>query len=213
MIGNKFLKRIMAGFSGIAMAFSIIPNFSAFADDTHANYECVLFAQGTDDSIRINSQSISINGDIVTNGTFSTNSEYSGIYGNVFDNQGNSMIDYQSTIEELYFYDDVNYIEYNYDSTNENENIIMPTFVEGSFSNGYNVSITDSALMTIDDITICGNTFNATNSVLYSQLGDIHVETDVFSSSGLIYAPFGTVYIESGNVNINGLVIAQNIEI
>ena len=66
--------------------------------------------------------------------------------------------------------------------------------------------------MTVEDVIIEGETFNANNSIIYSQLGDVHVDNN-FSMNGLIYAPFGTVYINSSNVSINGLIIAQDIEI
>lgn len=66
---------------------------------------CVLFAQGVGNSIRLNSQYISMNGDVVTNGSFTSISNNEGIHGNVYENQENSMIDYHAIIEELYFND------------------------------------------------------------------------------------------------------------
>lgn len=154
-----------------------------------------------------------MNGDIVTNGSFTTICDYESINGTAYENQENFMIDYHSTIEELYFYDDVNYIDYSYIPTTYNENINVSTFVEGEFNSCSNVAVNNTALMTVDNVTVQADSFNSTNSVIYSQLGDIHIESDNFSASGLIYAPFGKVYIESNSINISGSIIAQEIEI
>lgn len=215
-MNNRFLgkaKRLLSGVLAAAMAATMLPAISAMAEDTQEIFTCVLFAQEANNSIHINAQSISMNGDVVTNGTFTTSVEYEGINGTVYENQENCMIDYHSTIEELYFNDEVNYIDYSYTPADYNENITMSTFVEGEFNSTSNVSLNNTALMTTEDIVVNSGSFNSTNSVVYSQLGDIYIDTDNFSSSGLIYAPFGTVYIESGSVNINGAVIAQSIEI
>ena len=215
---NKFtmkLKIFLSNTIATAVMVSMLSTFPAIvmAEETQEVNTCVLFAQGADDSIRLSSQSISMNGDVVTNGNFITVSHYESVNGTVYEDQENCMIDYHSAIEELYFFDEVNYIDYDYTSTSYNENIFIPTFVEGEFNSYSNVAVNNTALMTIDSITVESNTFNSTNSVIYSQLGDIYIETDNFSASGLIYAPFGKVYIKSENININGSVIAQDIEI
>ncbi len=169
--------------------------------------------KGVDNSIRVNAQSISMNGDVITNGNFVTVADYEGINGVIYEDQDNVMIDYHPTIEEMYFDGEVNYIEYSYESTNDNENIDVSTFVEGEYTSSSNVAVNDTALMVIDSINVNADSFNSTNSVIYSQLGDIHIESNSFSASGLIYAPFGKVFIESESVNINGAIIAQDIEI
>lgn len=206
-------KRLLSGIVAAAVAASMIPTIPVMAEETQEIYACVLFAQGTDNSIRLNAQSISMNGDIVTNGNFTAISDYESINGTVYENQENFMIDYHSTIEELYFCDDVNYIDYSYTPTTYNENINVPTFVEGEFNSYSNVAVNNTAVMTVDSIIVQADSFNSTNSVIYSQLGDIYIESDYFSASGLIYAPFGKVFIESESINISGTIIAQDIEI
>lgn len=206
-------KRLLSGIVATVIAASMLPTFPVMAEETQEIYTCVLFAQGTEDSIRLSAQSVSMNGDIVTNGSFTTICDYESINGTAYENQENFMIDYHSTIEELYFYDDVNYIDYSYIPTTYNENINVSTFVEGEFNSCSNVAVNNTALMTVDNVTVQADSFNSTNSVIYSQLGDIHIESDNFSASGLIYAPFGKVYIESNSINISGSIIAQEIEI
>lgn len=75
------LKRIFTSATAIIMAISMLPSFAVFADMLES-YECVLFAQGADDSIQITSQSLNVNGTIVTNGTLKTDVTYKNINGN-----------------------------------------------------------------------------------------------------------------------------------
>lgn len=104
-------------------------------------------------------------------------------------------------------------IEYDYIPAVYNENINVPTFVEGEFTCYSNIAVCDTALMAIGNLVVMSDTFNSNNSVIYSQLGDIYIESNNFSANGLIYAPFGKVFIKGDNINICGAVIAQDIEI
>lgn len=206
-------KSFLSGIVAIALVTSMFSTIPAMAGEAQEIYTCVLFAQGTESSIRLNAQNVSMNGDVVTNGSFTTISDYEIINGTVYENQENFMIDYHSIIEELYFCGDVNYIEYDYTPTTYNENINVSTFVEGEFNSYSNVAVNNAALMTVGNVIVQADSFNSTDSVIYSQLGDIYIESDNFSASGLIYAPFGKVFIESESINISGTVIAQDIEI
>ncbi|MBP3339102.1 MAG: hypothetical protein J6L69_06840 [Lachnospiraceae bacterium] len=212
---KKIYKRMLSFFMAWVICLGLIqmPVMAETQNNGVYNPCFVLFAQQTENSINITGNSISINGDIITNGTVLTVSNYSGINGSILEDQENCMIDYHSSIEELYFGEEVRYVENDYVQNEYNENINVSTFVEGDFNGGNNVSLNNSALMTIENINIEGGNFNSNNAVIYSQFGDIYVNNDNFSSNGLIYAPLGKVFIESGNVNISGCIIAQEIEI
>lgn len=210
---NIIMKRILAFMIATAVVIAMVPSRAASADSSQDFFDCVLFSYDSDESIRITAQSISVNGDVVTNGNFWYQADNSGINGTIFENMEQCMVDYHSTIEKLYFYDDVNYIDYDYSPTNYNERIMTPTFVEGNFTSNSNVDLISSALMTMGNIVVDCDTFNSNSGVLYSQLGNICIKSNNFNANGLIYAPFGSVYIEAGNVNMSGIIIAKKIEI
>lgn len=213
ILNHKF-KRFLSIIVAVAIATSLYSTNPVMAEGIQENFACVLFAQETGNSIRLKAQYISMDGDVVTNGNFTVISDYEDMNGTVYENRENCMIDYNSKIEELYFYDnEVTYIEYDYISEAYSENINAPTYVEGEFNGYSNIEVNDTAFMTIGNLTVVSDTFNSTNSVIYSRLGDIYIESDNFSASGLIYAPFGKVFIKSDNINISGAVIAQDIEI
>lgn len=213
ILNHKF-KRFLSIIVAVAIAASLFSTIPVMAEGIQENFVCVLFAQETGNSIRLKAQYISMDGDVVTNGNFIVISDYEDMNGTVYENRKNCMIDYNSKIEELYFYDnEVTYIEYDYISEAYSENINAPTYVEGEFNGYTNIEVKDTAFMTIGNLTVVSDTFNSTNSVIYSRLGDIYIESDNFSASGLIYAPFGKVFIKSDNINISGAVIAQDIEI
>lgn len=210
----SFYKRTIRALSltiATVMSFSTISVFPAQAEIVNDN-NCVLFAQGNGCSISISSSNITINGDLVTNGSTGIDGSPN-FNGNIYQNQSNTMLNYHSAINELYYWEDVNFIEDSYVSSLYNESITIPTFVQGEFCSDYNVAISDSSLMTMDDIEIKGETLNSTNSVIYSQLGDIVIDCSIFSSSGLIYAPLGDVHINADSVNFRGMIVAQNIDI
>lgn len=212
MSGAKFMKKAMVLFTGMSLILGALPAVPVNA--AQEIYTCVLFAEGTGESIRVEAGNINMNGDIVTNGKFVTTLQNPGLNGTVYENQENAMMDYQDSIETLYYSGDVNKVDGDYSPKDFNENIGKPMFVDGAFtSTGNNVAINSAALMTTGDIVIDGGSFSCSDAALYSQEGNIHIATDNFSASALIYAPKGTVYIECGGVNMNGCVAAQSIEI
>ena len=214
MIIKDLFKKAVSMFTCAVMVSGFLSFVPASADGGYSIPSCVLFAQMKNESIKINAQNIGINGDVVTNGVFtSVGRMNNNINGVVYENQENRMINYHSAIEDMYFDADVEFLTENYVTSMYNTTISTPTFAEGTFNSNGSLFLNNTALMTVEDVIIEGETFNANNSIIYSQLGDVHVDNNNFSMNGLIYAPFGTVYINSSNVSINGLIIAQDIEI
>lgn len=212
MSGAKLMKKAMVLFTGLSLILGALPAVPVNA--AQEIYTCVLFAEGTGESISVKAGNINMNGDIVTNGKFVTTLQNPGLNGTVYENQENAMIDYRGSIEKLYYSGNVNKVDEDYSPKDFNENISTPMSVEGAFtSTGNNVAINSAALMTTGDITIDGGSFSCSDAVIYSKEGNIRIATDNFSASALIYAPEGTVYIECGGVNMNGCVVAQSIEI
>lgn len=208
----KRAKKAILLATGMSLMLSALPVLPvAAAQEVSA---CVLFADGTGESILVDAQGINMNGDIVTNGQFATTAEYPGLNGKVYENQQNEMVDYDAAIQSNYFNGDSNQIDGDYSPKDVNENISSSMEVTGSFiSEDKNVAVNSAALMAQKDITIDGGSFSCSDGVIYSREGNIYITSDNFSASALIYAPNGTVYLECGNINMNGCVVAQSIEI
>ncbi len=208
----KKAKKAIVLATGVSLMLSVLPVISAAAAQEVS--ACVLFADGTGESILVDAQGINMNGDIVTNGQFAATAEYPGLNGKVYENQQNEMVDYDAAIQSNYFNGDINQIDGDYSPKDVNENISSSMEVTGSFiSEDKNVAVNSAALMAQEDINIDGGSFSCSDGVIYSREGDIHIASDNFSASALIYAPNGTVYLECGNINMNGCVVAQSIEI
>ena len=207
------MKRAAMLLLGVSLCMGCFWGITVKADNAQEIYTCVLFATDETESIRVDSQSLNMNGDIVTNGRLITqvNSSYNGM---VYENQDNEMVDLHSDIEDLYFSGDVNRMTGDYVAEDFNENISAATYIDGSFeSEGNNVAINGAALWTKGDISIDGGSFSCSAAVIYSEEGDIYIKSDNFSANGLIYAPGGKVYIECNSINLGGSVIARSIEI
>lgn len=174
----------------------------------------VLFSWGTGESITIEAGSLCMNGDISTDGVCVINAGNSNLNGSVNENLSDTVKYYHDAIEQTFFWnDDTIYYSDDFDNNSCNEIFTVPTVVRRSCMIEKNTAIENTAVKSSADFTVDAGTFNMNNSVLYSVTGDIVIETDNFSSDGLIYAPLGTVVINSGNVNIKGQIIAKNIEI
>jgi hypothetical protein len=96
-----------------------------------------------------------------------------------------------------------------------NVNINKPFVSNGSMDiTASNIKLNES-FMAHDDINLDGSCENYKGVVLYSEYGDININTSNANFTGLIYAPYGDVNIEASNSNsnINGIIIANNISV
>lgn len=61
---------------------------------------------------------------------------------------------------------------------------------------------------------LTGDVQNSSDTVIYSQYGNIEMNCNNVNLNGLIYAPFGNVHIKAGNLNMNSaMIIADTITI
>ena len=59
----------------------------------------------------------------------------------------------------------------------------------------------------LDDISLSGDVENTDNSVIFSQYGNIVMDSQNVNLNGLVYAPNGYVDITAQNLNMNSVVI------
>ena len=65
----------------------------------------------------------------------------------------------------------------------------------------------NGAIRAAEDISISGLVGNFSNTVLYSEFGDITLDAACLNFTGLIYAPLGNVEIDANFLNLNNVVI------
>lgn len=217
----KLFKQILSIITATIMFTSIIPVLSAAATEiNNEKFQYVMFADGTGDSIQLNTLNLSVNGDIYSIGNVSVVATYPNINGTIVtpektlfeptEYSGESMIYIHNKIINRYFTSNVVEHEANYNYSNMNININNPICAKGDMTLSGNISL-NSSISSLSNIKLLGETKNSNNSVIYSKYGDITIEGSSTSINGLIYAPFGSVHITSQNVNINGIIIAREI--
>lgn len=206
----KRVKKVISVIVLAAMVIANIPIQNVKAEETDF-FSGVIYAQSAE-QVKIGAKSLSLNGNIVTNGSILIEAEHSNMNGILLENQENHMLDFHSFIEKEYFYnDEVVYVTSN--DLQYNNNVNNATYAESDLEVEGNLAINQTALMVSENINIEGDCVNGNQAVIYSVLGDVNINVNNFSMNGLIYAPFGTVRISSDNVNIIGAIVAQKIEI
>lgn len=205
----KRMNKVISGIVLVAMVIANMPIQNVKAEETDY-FSGVIYAQSAE-LVKIGAKSLSLNGNIVTNGSVSIEAEHSNRNGALLENQENHMLDFHSIIEERYFYN--NEVLYVTSDDLQYNNVSKATYVDGKLDVDGKLAINQTALMVSENIDVKGDCINANQAVIYSVLGDVYINANNFSMDGLIYAPFGTVYIKSGNVNLNGAIVAQKIEI
>lgn len=173
--------------------------------------KCVLYAQDNSEAIIINASNVSVNGDIISGGNITINSQGKNVNGTVYDTQDIYMLRLLPNIERQYLEDSDYYEEYI--SETFNENISKSRYISDSFQCENMLSVNNSAVVTGGDVVVKNQVTNMNNGILCSIIGDIHIEANNISVDGIVYAPMGTVYISGDNINISGIIIAQKIEI
>ncbi len=202
------LKKLTA----MAMAFTAtlaVPNTlsvltaSAYnANDTVFPY--TMFASSDDEgAITINSKHFCINGSMASNGTIST-SQRANINGAKTENADIDMPFISSSLDESYFSNADTIDDYSISDNNVNINTSLDVAGDASINGNINMH---SSIKADEDINISGNVCNINNSVIYSEFGDVVIDSDNVNLNGLIYAPLGNVVITANNVNLNNTVI------
>ena len=230
------LKRVVSGLLSLTMITSmsaVIPA-NAEGEGKQAAYPYTVFAADENGGITLNLDYLTVNGNGVTNGVYSTTAMYPNINGTISENEfvvdeivsddenttdsqdadkpfdvSRDMIYIHNKLMDSWFNNAQNYAE-DYTLSEMNINLNSPVYVTGRLSYEGNVAL-NSAIGAVSDVTLSGGNLNGNNAVIYSKFGDIKITDSQASMNGLIYAPFGTVTIDCDNFNLNGLIIAQNV--
>ena len=221
-------KRTISSILAVAMTFSITSVMPAAAEEA-AKYPYAVFAADEAAGIAVNTDSFTLNGNIYTNGVFSTTAQYPNINGTVTDyddiedntegeetedvfDVNKDMILIHTKLADKYFTENCDTYNEDYTYSDMNININNSVYVTGRLSLDGNISL-NNAVGAVSDVDLSGGNLNGNNTVIYSKFGDIDISNSQASVNGLIYAPFGTVTIDCDNFNMNGLIIAQNVVI
>jgi hypothetical protein len=154
-------------------------------------------------ALTINAKHFCLNGNIASNGTIVTGKK-ANVNGVRTENAALDMPFVSGAVGSKYFAraSAVDGLEL----SNHNLNLNQTMDVAGAASLSGNVNM-NASLRADSDITISGNCGNFNNAVLYSEFGDIVIDSNNVSLSGLIYAPLGDVVITANNINLNNAVI------
>lgn len=203
-------KRFVTGTLSLTIFAMFQPAIPAYAQHESEEFKYTMFASSNEEgAITVNSDNFTINGQIATNGTI--------------DCRGNNNINYETSnnacVEMIYipnkinsdFFDGkkIDCVEEDYSIEETNINISSPLSVEGITTMQGNISI-QAGVKSKDDIYILGDVQNTSDTVIYSQYGDINIDCNNVSLNGLIYAPFGVVHITASNLNMNNTMIIAN---
>ncbi|MCM1530191.1 MAG: hypothetical protein NC093_09385 [Alistipes sp.] len=205
---SKF-KRVLSGVLSLVVTASILP-CSAFADEQPVpeKYPYTMFAASSDEgAITINTDNICINGSIASNGTIVTTSPNFNVNGTKTENANEEMIYIQKKLNYSYFIgDNVDVYADDYSFEDLNININNPMDVYGSLELTGNINL-NSGIKAYEDVSLNGEVKNTNNSVIFSETGNININTSNTNFSGLIYAPYGDIVIDTDNLNLNNVVI------
>lgn len=203
-------RRIMSGVMSLAVAASFLPCFPAYADEQAEpeKYPYTMFAaSNTEGAITINADNVCINGSIATNGTIASTSPNFNVNGTKTENVNEEMIYIQKKLNYSYFSgDNVEMYADDYTLEEQNININNPMDVNGTLEMTGNINL-NSGINALEDVNLNGEVKNTNNSVIFSETGDININTSNTNFSGLIYAPYGDIVIDTDNLNLNNVVI------
>ena len=204
---KPIFNRLLSGMVSATMTISAIPIVSVHAEESPEKYPYTLFAASHDEgAITINANTACVNGNIATNGTIVSSGNLN-VNGTKTENADESMMIIFNKIDTKWFSDNaVDEYEVNYTIEQTNIHIRIPTEVQGEASLLGNIDLS-TAFKALDDISFSGNVANANNAVIFSQYGDIVIDSQNVNLNGLIYAPNGCVDITAQNLNMNNVVV------
>ncbi|NLK70709.1 MAG: hypothetical protein GX286_04635 [Clostridiales bacterium] len=210
----KKFKSLLTSIITVALIL-IMPAFATSADTYSLPY--VIFASGTDEAIQLNAQAISVNGQMLSNGSVEIDGTWVNINGQIIAKQGvdtEEMLDLYSdmvVLERFLMCDTLALlipVDLIVEDTNIDYNFSM--IIKGMAELTGNVALNES-LIARDNVVINGNVINKNGCVLGSQEGDVIITNDNVNLNCFVYAPNGTVIINSDYVNINGVIMAERV--
>ena len=197
-------RKIWSGLLCIMLLVAMLPAQNVMAEE---NYPYMIFAASSQaGAVTIESQYLCANGDIATNGTVVASVDLENIGGDVIENADIAMVDLKEKLAGTYFSSDFKTYEGDYSSDEMNQDIKQSFAATGQMHFDGNVNL-DAAIKAETDIVINGQNMNANDCVIYSASGDIIIDCDNVSLTGLLYAPEGNIVIKSQGMNLNRVIL------
>lgn len=204
-------KQIMKKASAaVAVLVSAMMASSAMTALIHANaagntaFPYTMFAgSGAENALTINAKHYCINGSIASNGSIAAGKR-GNLNGKKTEFAGVDMPYSGDQLTSRYFSSAQAVDDLNLSKNNLNLNQSMDVSGEAYLNGNVNLN---ASIKADSDIYIDGNVANCNNAVLYSEFGDIVIDTNNLNLTGLIYAPLGDVIITANNINLNNVVV------
>ncbi|MBR5363600.1 MAG: tyrosine-protein phosphatase [Oscillospiraceae bacterium] len=154
-------------------------------------------------ALTVNAKHLCMNGSVAANGTIVTGRK-ANINGTKKEHAAMDMPFVSEKIGSRYFSNARAAEALSLSDHNINLNTTYDVAGEACFKGNINMN---ASVRADADISISGNVSNFNNAVLYSEFGDISIDCNNVSMTGLIYAPLGKVTITANNINLNNTVI------
>lgn len=204
---RQSLKRAAAAVTALVTVMTASGAFSALMSASAAGntaFPYTMFAgSDADGALTVNAKHFCINGSVASNGTIKNGSR-GNMNGRRKEHAAIDMPYIGGTLGSRYF-GNARAVE-TLDLADHNINLNTTLDVAGEAAVRGNVNM-NASLRADSDISISGNVSNFNNSVLYSEFGDVTIDCNNVSLSGMIYAPLGNVVITANNINLNNVVI------
>ena len=206
---RRIFKRLISGVSALALSVGLLGSIPASADDSDIRYKYTLFAYSSEEgAITSSAANFCVNGNIATNGTISAGQNFN-VNGEKKEHANEAMPDLTKAINEKFFAENVDVKAENYAKNETNIEVKVPTDVKGKAELNGNIQLS-AGLKAMGDIALSGNVLNKNSTVLFSENGNIVINTENANLTGLIYAPKGNIIIDSKNLNLNSVVMIAN---
>ncbi len=205
----RIFKRLISGVSALALSVGLLGSIPASADDSTVGYKYTLFAYSSEEgAISSSAANFCVNGNIATNGTISAGQNFN-VNGEKKEHANEAMPDLSKAINEMFFAENVDVKAENYKNEDVNINVSAPLDVKGKAEFMGNIKLA-AGVKAMGDISFAGGVLNNDNTVLFSEKGNIVINSENVSLTGLIYAPKGNIVIESKSLNLNSVVMIAN---
>ncbi len=179
----------------VMLVLSVLGNFPArvYAQDNAVAFAyAILTLSEDDDSLTVSAMGGCVNGDLASHGAI---------------DKANVQV-YGKTLEHVTGVSSVNLGLLEADFFNSDNGKMFLDYPESAvFTDGLNLN---SPIRVEDSLTVYGSSFNANNTCIYAKNGDVTIDCDNISISGLIYVPHGTLTLTGDYVNLNNVCIVAD---